>query len=214
MAIKMSDFVRTDSLSVLVNFPTKIHGVKNSACSGYVLDKKMKENISVLDFLKRETNQDEKKVEQALQLVKLKGSLNYVYLSKLTNTELKKVQLAIVLLLSSKVIICEHFFKDLIYDEREYFKRFFRNLLYKKKIAVILIENDMNFICETVKSFFLFYKNEKYRLIDDFYDDDIYNYVEMPNTVSLIKYFESKGHSIDHEITFNETLKAIYRGKQ
>lgn len=212
MAIKMSDFVRMDNFSVLVNFPTKIRGVRNSSSSGYVLDKKIKENITVMEYLKRNTNQESTKIEQALQLVKLKSSLNYVGLLKLTNSEIKKVQLAHVLLLSSNVIVCEHFFADLIYEEREYFKRFFRNLLYKKKIAIILIENDMNFVCETVKSFYLFFKGEKYKLINDFYDDEIYKYVEMPNTVSLIKYLESKGHVIDHEITFNETLKAIYRG--
>ena len=29
-----------------------------------------------------------------------------------------------------------------------------------------------------------------------------------------MKFFESKGHVIDHDVTFNETLKAIYRGVQ
>lgn len=214
MAIKMSDFIRDDSLSILVNFPTKIKGVKNDISSGYVLDRKFKENIIVLDYLKRETLQTEERINQALQIVKLKSNLNYTLLSKLTKMEMKKVQLAEVLLLSSKVIICEHFFEELIYSEREYFKRFFRNLLFKKKKGIILIENDLNFVCETVKSFYLFTKNEKYKLIDNLYDEEIYKHIEMPFTVELIKFFESKGHQIDHEITFNETLKAIYRGKQ
>lgn len=214
MAIKMSDFIRDDSLSILVNFPTKIKGVKNDISSGYVLDRKFKENIIVLDYLKRETLQSEERINQALQIVKLKSNLIYTLLSKLTKMEMKKVQLAEVLLMSSKVIICEHFFEELIYSEREYFKRFFRNLLFKKKKGIILIENDLNFVCETVKSFYLFTKNGKYKLIDNLYDEEIYKLIEMPFTVELIKFFESKGHQIDHEITFNETLKAIYRGKQ
>lgn len=214
MAIKMSEFVLEDTFSILVNFPSKIKGVHNDSSSGYVLDRKFTDKISVLDYLKSKVKASDTKIMQALQLVKLKSSLQTVALSELTRSELKKMQLALVLLLSSKVIICEYFFEDLIYSEKEYFKRFFRNLMYKKGISIILIENDMNFVCETVSKFYLFTKNGKYKLITDFYDDEIYQYVEMPFTVELVKFFESNGHMIDHDVTFNETLKAIYRGVQ
>ena len=214
MAIKMSEFVLEDTFSILVNFPSKIKGVHNDSSSGYVLDRKFTDKISVLDYLKSKVKASDTKIMQALQLVKLKSSLHTVFLNQLTHSELKKMQLALVLLLSSKVIICEYFFEDLIYSEKEYFKRFFRNLMYKKGISIILIENDMNFVCETVSKFYLFTKNGKYKLITDFYDDEIYQYVEMPYTVELVKFFESKGHMIDHDVTFNETLKAIYRGVQ
>ena len=214
MAIKMSEFVLEDTFSILVNFPSKIKGVHNDSSSGYVLDRKFTDKISVLDYLKSKVKASDTKIMQALQLVKLKSSLHTVFLNQLTHSELKKMQLALVLLLSSKVIICEYFFEDLIYSEKEYFKRFFRNLMYKKGISIILIENDMNFVCETVSKFYLFTKNGKYKLITEFYDDEIYQYVEMPYTVELVKFFESKGHVIDHDVTFNETLKAIYRGVQ
>ena len=100
----------------------------------------------------------------------------------------------------------------MISEEKDYFRRLLRNLIYKQKIKIILIENDMNFICETVKEFYLFTKNEKCKLITDFYNEEIYKYVPMPYTVEIIKYLEECGYEIDHEITFNETLKAIYRG--
>ena len=214
MAIKMSQFVLKDTFSILVNFPSKIKGVHNDSSSGYVLDRKFTDQISVLDYLKSKVKVSDTKIMQALQLVKLKSSLQMVALNQLTRSELKKMQLALVLLLSSKVIICEYFFEDLIYSEKDYFKRFFRNLMYKKGISIILIENDMNFVCETVSKFYLFTKNGKYKLIENFYDDELYQYVEMPFTVELVKFFESKGHMIDHDVTFNETLKAIYRGVQ
>ena len=214
MAIKMSEFVLEDTFSILVNFPSKIKGVHNDSSSGYVLDRKFTDKISVLDYLKSKVKASDTKIMQALQLVKLKSSLHTVFLNQLTHSELKKMQLALVLLLSSKVIICEYFFEDLIYSEKEYFKRFFRNLMYKNGISIILIENDMNFVCETVSKFYLFTKNGKYKLITDFYDDEIYQYVEIPFTVELVKFFESNGHMIDHDVTFNETLKAIYRGVQ
>ena len=195
MAIQMSDFINKDGFSVLVNFPTKIHGVTSDATSGYVLGRKFHSTTSVLNYLKDKTQANEEKIIQSLTL-----------------QESKKVSLALVLLLQSKVIVCEYFFEELIYSEQEYFKRFFRNLMYKHHISIILLENNMNFVCETVKAFYLFTKNGKYKYIDDFYQDEIYKYVAMPFSVELVKYLEKKGHKIDHDVTFNETLKSIYRG--
>lgn len=211
MAIKMSQFVNDNGFSVLVNFPSKIRGVGTDSHSGYVLEKKMKERTTVLEYLKKMTLCSEERISKCLQLVKLKTSLLTVSLEYLTTSEIKKVQLAHALLVQSRVIVLEYFFEDLIYVEREYFKRFFRNLMYKQHISIILIENDMNFVCETVQRFYLFTTKEKYKLITDFYDDEIYKYVKMPHTVEVIKYFEKCGHQVDHEITFAETLKAIYR---
>ena len=212
MAIQMSDFINKDGFSILVNFPTKIHGVTSDATSGYFLEKRFSTTMSVLNYLKEKYQANEEKIIQSLQLVKLKPSLYSVSLNALTLQESKKVSLALVLLLQSKVIVCEYFFEELIYSEQEYFKRFFRNLMYKHHIAIILLENNMNFVCETVKSFYLFTKNGKYKYIEDFYQDEIYKYVSMPFSVELVKYLEKKGHNIDHDITFNETLKSIYRG--
>jgi len=211
MAIKMSQFVEHSHFSVLVNYPMKIKNISNST-TGYIKDIFFKETCTVMEYLREKTLVSEEKILKAFPLVKLKTSLSSVSLQNLTKSEMKRVQLAEVLLLQSKVIVCEHFFEGLIFSEKEYFKRFFRNLIHKQEIAIILLENDMNFVCETVKQFYLFTSKEKYSLITDFYDDSIYQYVDMPHTVSLIKYFESCGHLVDHDITFNETLKSIYRG--
>lgn len=212
MEIKLNNFVKYNGFSVLVNFPLKLKDVKSNKNFGYVLDNVYKNRETVMEYLFFRSKLSNDKIIQALQLVKLKSSLNDVFLCSLTKQEMKKVELAFVLLLQSKVIVCEHFFDDLTYGEQDYFKRFFRNLIYKKNIAVILIENNMNFVCETVKNFYLFTEDGKYKYIDNFYDDEIYKYVSMPFTVELVKYLESKGHNIDHDVTFNETLKAIYRG--
>lgn len=212
MAIKMSQFLNPNGFSILVNFPTRFSGVKNSSSSGYVLDVCLKDKLTVRDYLKKGTNVSDEKILKSLPLVKLNVDLWDVSVSSLTRSETKRLQLALALLLHSKVIICEYFFEDLIYSEKEYFKRFFRNLMSKQDISIILITNDMNFVCETVKQFYLFTEHGKWKLITDFYDDDIYRYVSMPFAVEVIKYFEFCGHKIDHDITFNETLKSIFRG--
>lgn len=212
MAINLMSFLKEDNFTVFVNFKSNFRNVKSSLEQGFILDNKVTSLISVEEYLKNNTRASSDKIIKLFKLVKLKESILTESLKYLTPLELKKVYLAEVLLLKSKIIICEYFFRDMINEEKDYFRRLLRNLIYKQKIKIILIENDMNFICETVKEFYLFTKNEKCKLITDFYNEEIYKYVPMPHTVEIIKYLEECGYEIDHEITFNETLKAIYRG--
>ena len=203
-------FINPDGFSVIAHF--SLSQFVSSSEVGYVTNAFSLENDLVFDYLKKDTYCNDEKIFQACSLVKLNKSLLSLSYTVLTNVEKRKVQLAHLLLLHSKVLVLDHFFDDFIYSEKEYFKCFFRNLIHKQHIAILLLEDDMNFICEIVKQFYLFIDKTHYKLISDFYDDEIYQYVDMPYTVELIKYFESCGYSIDHEITFNETLKAIYRG--
>ena len=208
MAIKMSRFAR-DKLTMIVNFPVKLNG-KNSKITSYVLDKKINVNEDVFEFLGEEYS-DKKKIK-ALNLVKLKSSLFNIKVSSLTKLEMKKVCLAKAFLSNSKVIILEYFFEELIYSEREYFKRLFNNLINKENKQIIVITNDMDIVCESVRDFYLFTEGENFRLIDNFYDNSIYKYVKMPKTVSLVRELENKGIRLLHDYTFNEVLKGIYRG--
>ena len=212
MAVKITQFVNKLSFSVLVNYPKIKRVHKSNREIGYVRDIFLQDNAFVYDYLARKCSCSRERILKALSLVKLKSSLCNVEVANLTKSEMKRLQLAEVILAQSQIIVCEHFFEGLIYSEKEYFKRFFRNLMAKQGISIILIENDMNFVCETVKQFYLFTDKDKYKLISDFYDDEIYQYVDMPFTVELVKYFESCGHQVDHDVTFNETLKSIYRG--
>lgn len=212
MAIELNNFVNPNGFSVLVNFPKKLKELPKMEGVSFICNEFLFLEKSVFSYLKELTKQSDERILKSLQLVKLKSSLAHVSLNQLTLSEIKRVQLSLSLLNQSKMLVLEHFFEGLIFSEREYFKRFFRNLIHKQGIFVLLLENDMNFVCETVKQFYLFTTKEKYKLCTDFYDEDIYKYVEMPFTVELIKYFLSHHHEVDHEITFNETLKAIYRG--
>ena len=130
-----------------------------------------------------------------------------------TDSEKKKLNLAYYLLNKSKILVFDHFFNKLSTSEVKYFIRLFRELIYRKRVSIVCLEDDLNIICEYAKGFYLFY-NDEYCFVDDFYDDGIYKYVKMPDTIKCIKYFESKGHVVDHEITFDEVLKAIYRSVQ
>ncbi len=189
-------------IKVIINPPKNLF-------KGYniVNDKVFKDEISVLDFLSFSN-----KYLKALKLVHLDEEILNTPLNKLSSLEILKVRLAFYLLKESKELIIDKLFSKLIYGEQQYFKRLLRNLVNKQKIKIILIEDDMDFIVEFVREVILYIDNEHYKTISNFYDEELYKYVKMPKTVNLIKYLESRNHKIDHEVTFNETLKAIYRG--
>ena len=214
MEEKLKDYVLNETFSVLVNYPYKFKNTCNNKEFGYVLNKSVNDNITVMGYLKLRCNVSDEKLEKVLIMVELKASLKTVLIRDLTRLEYMKLQLAVLFINVPRVIVLEHFFDDMIYKEKEYFKRLFRHLMTKPGISFIIISNDMNFVCETVKSFYLFNNNEKSKLISDFYDEEIYEYVDEPYAVSLVKYLEELGFHIDHDYTFNETLKAIYRGVQ
>lgn len=213
MALKMSEFVSYQNITAVVNFPVTLKNMNNTVNSGYVLDHKIESNETVKDYVTKAVSLSGKdKIEQAIQLVKLDLEILDTPLKYLSIVETLKVQLAYLLLLQSKVIILEHFFSYMIYGEQEYFKRFLKNLVNKQKLSIILIENNMDFLCEYVKKVYLFTKGEKYKIVDNFYSDELYRYVKMPKTVELVKFLNNNSHSVDKEVTFNEVLKAIYRG--
>ena len=189
-------------INVIINPPKNLF--KNYSI---IDDKIFKDEISVLDFLSFSP-----KYLKAMKLVHLDNEILDTPLNKLCSIERIKLRFCISLLKRNKEIIITKLFSKLIYSEQQYFKRLLRNLVNKQKIKIILIEDDMDFIVDFVKEVIVYIDNEHYKIFNDFYDDELYKYVRMPKTVSLIKYLESKGHKIDHEVTFNETLKAIYRG--
>lgn len=194
--------LETGKIKVIINPPKNLFKGFN-----IVSDQKFKDEISVKDFLSFSN-----KILKSLKLVELDEEILNIPLNKLSSLERIKIRLAFYLLKESKELIIEKLFSKLTYGEQEYFKRLLRNLVNKQKIKIILIEDNMDFIVEFVKEVILYNDKEHYKVIDNFYDEELYRYVKMPKTVSLIKYLESKGYKIDHEVTFNETLKAIYRG--
>lgn len=194
--------LETGKIKVIINPPKNLFKGFN-----IVSDQKFKDEISVKDFLSFSN-----KILKSLKLVELDEEILNIPLNKLSSLERIKIRLAFYLLKESKELIIEKLFSKLTYGEQEYFKRLLRNLVNKQKIKIILIEDNMDFIVEFVKEVILYNDKEHYKVIDNFYDEELYRYVKMPKTVSLIKYLESKGYKISHEVTFNETLKAIYRG--
>ena len=133
MAINLTSFLKEDNFTVFVNFKSHFRNAKSSLEQGFILDNKVTSLISVEEYLKNNTCASSDKIIKLFKLVKLKESILTESLKYLTPLELKKVYLAEVLLLKSKIIICEYFFRDMISEEKDYFRRLLRNLIYKQK---------------------------------------------------------------------------------
>lgn len=148
------------------------------------------------------------KIEKIFKVLKLDN--NILSYHKYTDSEKKRLNLAYALLNNKRIIVLDHFFNSFTKREIAYYMRFLREVVYRKKARFIILEEDMNLIVEYSKKFYLFY-NDEFHFIDNYYDDIIYEYLEMPDTIKCIRYMEKMGHKVDHEVTFDETLKAIYR---
>ncbi len=211
MALKMSKLLKKNKISVVVNFPGDLSNMKNSETSGYILKKNNNNDFNCLEYFKT-LDVSLAKIKKVLKLVQLDEKILEEKVEFLTTVEWQKMQLCYLLLLKTQIIIIDRFFESLIYSEQQYFWRLLRNLVEKQDKSIIVLEDDMNFVSEITKDFILFTEGENFRFVDNFYDDSLYKYVKMPWTVELVKYLEKCGHQIDHEITFSETLKAVYRG--
>lgn len=200
----ISDFIKAGSYSAFVHFPLSFFAGDNIGIVKVISSSK-----TVWDYLV--SFGSEKKILKVLKMVCFPLSLVNLSINSLAEVENMKIVLASFLLSSKPVLVFDNFFSCLIRKEQTYFMRLVRFLVNKKNLCVMLLERDTDFLVEYVKSVYLYLGKSKWEEVS-FYDKRLYRYVLEPKTVSLINFLERNGYVLDHELTFNETLKAIYRG--
>ena len=155
----------------------------------------------------------DKRIKDALRMV----NLDVTYISEnfkdMSLNERKLVQLAIALILNSKVIILDYFDKNLNYSEINYIKKLLSKLnkMYNKNI-IIFSDNIDNYI-NIIKNIVIFRNGNMVfeGTNKDIYNNNLYKYIDEPNIISFIKYLNKNGHEFDEYIDIKELLKAIYR---
>lgn len=205
MEEKIKEYINNKSLSIIVNYKGNIKKIIKE--DDVINDKKFSDKITVKEYLE---NRKIKKYLEAMQMACLNLELIDTPINVLTPLERQKLRLASCLLNNKEQFVFDNFFFNLPLIEQKYFERLLRNLINKQKKKIILFENNMDFISEYYRKFFLC--DNKGSEKTNFYEKDIYKFVNKAKTVDLIMYLEACGHKVDHEKTFNETLKAIYRG--
>ena len=176
--------------------------------------KNLYEEINYLNKLYKLNYKDiEKRINNALKMI----NLDVTYISEefelMSTNELKLVNLAIALIVNSKVIVLDNFEKTMAYNQINYVKKLLSkiNKMYNKNI--IIFSNDLECYMNIINNIVIF--NNGSIVFEgsnrDLYNNVLYKYIDEPEIISFIKYINSKNHNIDNYIDIKELLKAIYR---
>ncbi|MGM9834626.1 MAG: ATP-binding cassette domain-containing protein [Bacilli bacterium] len=131
--------------------------------------------------------------------------------NSLSATEKNKLSLALALSYNPDVLVFDNFELGLTYKERENFKRLLRVLKIKYNKTIILISNNVDFMKNIVDKYIVINNGYLVNCSESCYNDDMYDYTDMPFLINFIKYLRSEGHNIDEYVDIKELIKGIYR---
>ena len=177
--------------------------------NAYVVNGFIDLDLSVKNYLMSVTNTE--KMHSSLKMVMFDKDIN-ITISSLSPVDKKKIQLAYVLCKREKYIILDYFEKGLNSKEINYFKKLFKKIK-EYQISVIVHTNDVNFIISIVDKICLVKNDNVVKILPkyDLYNNEIYDYVDMPTIIEFINYCKSIGINIDNYLDNKEIIKAIFR---
>ena len=146
------------------------------------------------------------KTNDALKLTMMKET----DVTNLTTKNISKLQLASQL--NKDLIVLYDFSKGLNAKELRYFNLFFRKITKSYRKKVIIVSRDVNYlssICDTIAV----YKNGIQVICNDWYDNRLYDYMDMPNIIKFINLANRRGAHLSNTTDLNELIKDIYRSK-
>ena len=149
----------------------------------------------------------------ALKFVELDESYFNKKFEKMALSELKKINLALILFYNPKIIILDYFEKNLCYHDIKYMMKLIIKLKSSYDKTIIVISDDLTYYLELINNMIIFkngsivYKKNNV----DLYDDEIYRYLEMPKLIDFIKYVNKDGKKLLTYLDLKELIKGIYR---
>ena len=203
---------RTNRIDNIKNIQSKIGYVEDS--DRYIFKKK-----NVLEFIKSILNKHEHNIanvlthiEQSLKIVGLNMDVMDKDPNCLSYTEQKRVLLASILSYNPEVIVLDNFDKGFSYRDKEYFKKLFLKLKNKYNKVIILLEKKVDFLFDLVDNIYVINKGEVVLSGTKklFYNNKLYNYVEMPKIVEFTNYVKREYKIVEYTDR-NELIKELYR---
>ena len=154
-----------------------------------------------------------KRVSDSLKLVGLDDSFVDKNPNNLSYIEQKKIIFATFISYNPKIIIIDGYEQGMTFKERDSLKKMLRLLKVRYNKTIIIISNDINFIMDIVDSYVVINRgvNVLEGTKNDFYKEELYQYVEKPKIIEFIKYAKEKGHDIENYVDIKELIKGIYR---
>lgn len=153
--------------------------------------------------------------EKILKVFKMLGIEEQVlekHINDLVSLEEKLIVLA-TQLLKGKEVILNYFEKGLNEKERIYLKRILRKLAHDYKVKVLVFTNDLEYMLDLVDKIIFLENNEIVKTLTnkDFYNEDVFKYIDMPPIISFVKRCQKLGKKLDNYTDVSELLKGLYR---
>lgn len=210
MEVKLKDFIQPGQIISFVHFKGTFNNLKSNSNIFYILDEEYRQNMNVQKYFEKKFESFSlSKFQDACKMVMLSEKVLENNLKNLSRTEAKKLRFVEALLCHSETLVFYHFEEGFYAKDRAYYQKLFLKLTKYGK-CVLCITDDVSFLLGMVSKFVLF-DQQTYRWVQDFYDDEIYQDIEMPEVISYVKYLNRKKIPMEHYIETKEILKAIYR---
>lgn len=153
------------------------------------------------------------KALSSLKMVQLDAKYLNLTSEELSESEIKKINLAHALIENKDYLILDYFEKGLNHREKENFKRLFKRLTTGYNKIILLYTNDLTFLWEITSD--ITYVDNK-GVINTFFKDQYYNLanvVDKPPIINFTDLLRNKNIKIDNYKNVLDLLKAIYRLK-
>ena len=130
---------------------------------------------------------------------------------EISNLEETLVILAYQLLRGNDIVIN---YLDVLLNHKEeaYLKRLLSKLVHQYKIKLAVFTNNMSFCFHLVDRIIIVRDKEIIKFLsNDFYNIELYDYIDMPDIIRYVISLQAKGKKMDNYLDMSELLKGIYR---
>lgn len=173
------------------------------------------ENVSIVSFHKFpatvESYLASPKASKALKMV----FLDDTYLSKtikdLSESEIKKINLAASLISNKEILALDYFDKGLTIKEQKDYQRLFKRLSEEYHKTIIIYTNDITFFLN-IATAIIYVDNEN--VINTYSKNETIPNINVPPIKEFINLMLSKNLNIENYKETSDLLKAIYRLKE
>lgn len=150
-----------------------------------------------------------KNIDKALIMVNLDSKVLHKKINELSLSELFKVDL--LTKLDKDIIIVGGLSKNLIYKDIEYIKKLLLKLNKEYNKKIVVIDEDISVFMNLVKCIYVIKNKKIVYSTDNFFDDKLYEQVNMPKIIEFIKYVNKDNKRIDETLEIHELIKDIFR---
>ena len=151
------------------------------------------------------------RVLKAIRMVALEDDVLGKSPKDLSNLESTLVIIAYQLLKGKELVIN---YLDVLLNHKEeiYLKRLLGKLAHNYDVKIAIFTNNIEFCFGLVDRIILVKNKEiiKYKS-NDYYDLEIYNYIDMPDIIKFVINSIQRGKKLDRYLDMSELIKGIYR---